>query len=461
MRNALVCLVAFFALGLGQSAPGLTAAQAAPFLGDWTIRATSAAFGPQTLQLSLTRSGDATRASIKAPNQPEIPVSDIRLSGKSLVLSYASRYPGMTIPTVLILTPESGALRADLSIMEGQVEMAGTATRSGAPAAASRPASGGAQAGGRGGPPAQPQVARVTDLMQMMAALPDSAPAKPAKPRRVLVLARAAGFVHSSIPLASRTIEALGQKTGAWTTVISYNAADVNADNLKQYDAVFLSHTTGQFLDDPADAAATKARRDALLEFVRGGKGLAAVHAATDSYHGAAGPPAPPQPNAPVDGGGPLWPDFNRLIGGYFKWHWLYPTQIAVKIDDPGSPINVPFTYVNQGSGVRLPRPFTIVDEVYAFNETSWSRANAHVLTSIDYAKMPAEIKAQEPAPRRSDGDYALSYIRREGSGRVFVEVLGHDESIYKLPPMLAHILAGMQYVLGDLAADDAPGKQP
>src|SRR5690349_14332508 len=34
----------------------------------------------------------------------------------------------------------------------------------------------------------QTQVARTTDLMQMMAALPDSAPATPKKPRRVLVL---------------------------------------------------------------------------------------------------------------------------------------------------------------------------------------------------------------------------------------------------------------------------------
>jgi type 1 glutamine amidotransferase len=289
--------------------------------------------------------------------------------------------------------------------------------------------------------------------MQMMSALPDSAPAKPKQPRRVLVLARAQGFVHSSIPLAARTIEALGQKTGAWTTVITYNPADVNAENLKQYDAIFLSSTTGTFLDDPADAAATKARRDALLDFVRGGKGLAAVHAATDSYHGGAS-----QPNA-VDGGAPLWPDFNKLIAGYFKWHWLYPTQIPVKIDDPDSPINAPFTYVNQGSGVRLPRPFAIVDEVYTFNETSWSRSNAHVLTSIDYAKLPADTKALEPAPKRSDSDYALSYIRREGNGRVFVEVLGHDESIYKLPAMLAHILAGVQYALGDLQANDAPSK--
>ena len=81
----------------------------------------------------------------------------------------------------------------------------------------------------------------------------------------------------------------------------------------------------------------------------------------------------------------------------------------------------------------------------------------ATVLTSIDYAKMPAEVKAQEPAPQRTDHDYALSYIQREGKGRVFVEVLGHDESIYKQTPMLAHILAGMQYALGDLEADDTP----
>ena len=98
---------------------------------------------------------------------------------------------------------------------------------------------------------AQPQVAKVTDLMQMMSALPDTAPATPKQPRKILVLAKAAGFVHASIPLATRTIEASGQKTGAWTTVISYNPADITEENLRQYDAVFLASTTGTFLDDP------------------------------------------------------------------------------------------------------------------------------------------------------------------------------------------------------------------
>jgi type 1 glutamine amidotransferase len=370
----------------------------------------------------------------------------------------------MSIPGLIAMTPKGSDMLLTISLLDGQLEMAGTATKGGAAARSAAPAGapagrGAAPAGQGGGRAAQPQVARVTDLMQMMSALPESAPAAPKQPRRVLVLAKAGGFVHSSIPLAARTIEALGQKTGAWTTVITYSAADITEQNLQPYDAIFLASTTGQFLDDAADATVTAARRKALLEFVRGGKGIAGIHAATDSYHGGAPgtPPAAAGGRPPVDGGAPLWPEFNRLIGGYFKYHWLYPTQIAVKIDDPENPVNAAFTSLNKQTGVRLPRPFSVVDEVYTFNEASWSRERAHVLTSIDYGKMPAEVKAQEPAPQRTDHDYALSYLQREGKGRVFVQVLGHDESIYKMPSMLAHILAGVQYALGDLEADDSP----
>ena len=147
-------------------------------------------------------------------------------------------------------------------------------------------------AGGRGGP--QNQTPKPEDLAAMMAALPDKAPATPLKPRKVLVLGKAPGFVHSSIPLATKTVEALGDKTKAWSTAITFDPADINADNLKQYDAVFLASTTGTFLDDPNDPAATAARRKALLDFVRSGKGLAGIHAASDSYHGNPNPPAAP-----------------------------------------------------------------------------------------------------------------------------------------------------------------------
>ena len=302
------------------------------------------------------------------------------------------------------------------------------------PAAAQQP-----QCGGRS---SNPRVACPGDVEKMIAALPAKAPAKPQKPRKILVLAAARGWVHSSIPLAARMMEEMGKKTGAWTATTTYEASDVTAENLKQYDAIFLDSTTGMFLDDPNDAAATAARRKALLEFVRGGKGLVGLHAASDSYHGdPAGRGAPGSPNAA------LWPEFNKMIGGWFKHHWNDPQLIVVKLDDPKSPINAPF----KG------QPFEIRDETYTFPMDSWSRENVRVLTSVDYSKMSDEDKAKEGGGKRTDGDYGLCWIRREGKGRVFYEAHGHSERVYAITPMLEHLLAGVQYALGDLKADDSP----
>jgi type 1 glutamine amidotransferase len=121
-----------------------------------------------------------------------------------------------------------------------------------------------------------------------------------------------------------------------------------------------------------------------------------------------------------------------------------------VKIDDPASPLTSMF----HG------REFAIHDETYTMSvHSSWSRRDVHVLTSIDYAKMSDEDKAREEYPR-PDHDYGLSWIRREGQGRVFYEAHGHDESVYANTPMLEHILAGVQYAIGDLKADDSPSSK-
>jgi len=312
-------------------------------------------------------------------------------------------------------------------------------------AARPQPAPGGA----RGAP--QNQTPKDSDVQAMMAALPGRAPATPKQPRKVLVLAKASGYVHSSIPIAARTVEEIGKKTGAWSTTVSYDAAVVTADNLKQYDAIFLDSTTGAFLDDPSDQAATDARKKALLDFVRGGKGLAGMHAAGDSYHGGQGAAGRAAQTDPALNLG-TWPEFNKLIGGWFKFHWNDPQHITVKIDDPKNPINAPF----KG------QPYEIDDETYTFARDSWSRENVHVLTSIDYSKMSDEDKAKEPAATaRTDHDYGLSWIRREGKGRVFYEAHGHNEKIYAIKPMLEHVLAGVQYALGDLQADDSPSVKP
>jgi uncharacterized protein len=294
----------------------------------------------------------------------------------------------------------------------------------------------------------QKRFANPSDISAMMAALPDKPLATPQTLRHVLVLCRANGWVHTSIPLAAKMVEYLGDKTAAWMTTITYDPAAITADNLKQYDAIFLDSTTGQFLDDPNDNATTQARRQALLDFVKGGKGLAGIHAATDSYHTSVRPVSSGEPQTAPTG---TWPEFNEMIGGFFKFHWTYPTLISVKIDDPNSPLTSMFPA----------RGYEIVDETYTFAQNSFSRKRVHVLTSINYNKMSAEDKAKEPAAtRRTDGDYALSYIQRVGNGRVFYEAHGHDEKVYYSRPFVAHMLAGIQYAIGDLKADDSPSEK-
>jgi hypothetical protein len=171
-------------------------------------------------------------------------------------------------------------------------------------------------------------------------------------------------------------------------------------------------------------------------------------------------PPPPPTPlgptGFPVQGRatqlGPdtqigTWPEFNKLIGGFFKFHWNDGQVITYKIDEPNHPLNAPFKGLSN---------FQVIDETYTFGRDTYSRENLRVLTSVDYAKMSEEDKAKEQNPR-SDGDYALSWIRREGKGRVFYEAHGHNEKVYAMKPILEHVMLGIQYVLGDLPADDSP----
>jgi type 1 glutamine amidotransferase len=66
----------------------------------------------------------------------------------------------------------------------------------------------------------------------------------------------------------------------------------------------------------------------------------------------------------------------------------------------------------------------------------------------------PEDLKREN---RPWDHDYALSWIRAEGRGRLFYSAHGHEPAVYASRPMLEHYLAGIQYALGDLAADDRP----
>ncbi len=66
--------------------------------------------------------------------------------------------------------------------------------------------------------------------------------------------------------------------------------------------------------------------------------------------------------------------------------------------------------------------------------------------------------KTKDPE-KRPDKDYAVSWVRPYGQGRVFYCSLGHAAAPYCNPVVLRHYLAGIQFAIGDLPAEAAPVK--
>ena len=51
------------------------------------------------------------------------------MSGKSLVLKYVTNMQGTPLSTAITLTPDGTAMKANMALMDGQYEMAGTAAK--------------------------------------------------------------------------------------------------------------------------------------------------------------------------------------------------------------------------------------------------------------------------------------------------------------------------------------------
>lgn len=274
---------------------------------------------------------------------------------------------------------------------------------------------------------AEQKAPKEADLKKVEAALPDKAPAKPEKSRKVLIFNRVAGFPHSSRFLGAQAMKMLGEKTGAFEGTVSDDASLFDtADKLKDYDGIILVSTTQNFLEDKSNKEMSEKRLQNLLEFVKGGKGLVGIHAASDAYYGSH--------------------EYMDMIGGSFSTHHAGNEKIAVVNEDPSNPIMAAFDGKN----------FNFADEIYRFYPESrnhkyqpFSRKHVHVLLSVDITKN----KNDQPGT-----DMPVAWIHRVGEGRVFYSSLGHNEYVFWNPQILKFYLAGIQYSLGDLKANDAPG---
>jgi len=276
------------------------------------------------------------------------------------------------------------------------------------------------------------------EIAKMQAAAPEKPRVPPVKAHKLLVFSRSWGYKHTARPFGAKAIEITGKKTGAYEAVlIEDNDSLFEPQKLKDFDAIVLNNTNNElFLPEnfdklPAEEQAKAKQRDEMLrksfaDFVRNGGGLAVIHAGVASFR--------------------EWPEFGEIIGARFENHpWGAGSTVVLKIEEPDHPLTAAFK-----------EPYFIVtDEIYQL-AAPYSRDNLRVLVTVDPVKSKTTPE-QKKLIRRQDNDFAMTYIKTYGKGRVFYNALGHQHELFWNPIVLQHYLDGIQFVLGDLKADTTP----
>jgi hypothetical protein len=265
------------------------------------------------------------------------------------------------------------------------------------------------------------------DLARIEAALPPQAPARPAKPRRLLIFTLNVGYGgHASIAYANEAFTRMGRRTGAFDAVVSNDPAVFARESLSQFDAVFFNNTVGNCF--------TNAEwRQSLAEFVMGGGGLMGVHGTSVAFTR--------WPGAVED-----WPEFGLIIGARGANHKESDEHAWLKLEDPEHPVTRAFG----GQDFDYREEFFRVHEPY-------SRERLRVLLSLDTAKTDMDQGQPRGNTTRADNDYAIAWAASYGRGRVFYCTMAHNARVFWDARMLEFYLAAAQFVLGDLPAPTTP----
>ena len=255
---------------------------------------------------------------------------------------------------------------------------------------------------------------------KIVAAIPKQAYAAPKKRRKLLVIESLHGMSHNTIPHTNVMIQEMGNITGAWEAVFDNDLDNLKYPKIKEYDGVFLNSIVGELLAEPAV-------RDGIARFVKEGGGLGGIHGTPWASRN--------------------WDEFAEMIGAQSAPHRI--EQGVMKVYDPANPLMKSF------AGRDLP----FREEYYRFEHEGrgrlrWDSVRVLLTVALDDPTI-------EPRPwngyKRPDNIYPVAWIRTYGKGRVFYNSLGHMPETFMTPEIVGHFLAGLQFLLGDLAADATP----
>jgi len=234
--------------------------------------------------------------------------------------------------------------------------------------------------------------------------------------KKLLVIGEEKGFRHEAISHAMATIESLGRGSGLWDTTIRTDTEaltkkklEYNAKSLNDFDAV-LFYTGGTLeMDDQQKAD--------FLSFIHDdGKGFIGIHSATITFTN--------------------WPEYGEMIGGYFDEHPWGTFQAPIIVEDPEFP-----------GMSQWPRNFVTKDEIYQLK--NYSRDNRRVLMRLDASKLE-----MNPRVHRSDNDFAVTWAKMYGKGRVYYTTLGHVSENWDDPRFQKMITEALKWIFGLVNAD-------
>ncbi len=156
---------------------------------------------------------------------------------------------------------------------------------------------------------------------------------------------------------------------------------------------------------------------NALLDFVRSGKGLVIYHFSVAAFDG--------------------WTEYEKLCAGNWRpnnGHHSAAHDFTVAVRDPDHPIT-------RGLRATFPQP---KDELYA--NLRWQPADKfHVLATAWDDHSLYQGKARQPIPGTGI-DQPMLWTVEYGKGRVFVTVLGHDVPAIQTPAFVTTFTRGAEW---------------
>lgn len=183
---------------------------------------------------------------------------------------------------------------------------------------------------------------------------------------------------------------------------------DLTSENLSKYDVMLLNYK-----DTAKGSAETRwsdANKQAFVDAIKGGKGLVVYHHASSAFIN------------------PNWDEFEKIVGGWRKQGFHGPKHdFTVKKTEAKHPISD-----------GLPNSFAhTTDELY---QNSLLPPGSIVL---------ATAYSDPKKPRGTGKDEPVIWVSEYGKGRVFENVLGHDETAIGDPEFQRFMVRGIVWAAG------------